>query len=341
MPIARRGRREETLAERLSYRLDRFLHLHPVVQLAVVLSATFVLALIFGAVVSRAAGGDDVAGIGDGLWWAITRMLDGGTVAGEQGALRRIFGLGVSIAGLVALAVLTGAFASSFADRIRVIRQGRIPIFERDHIVLLGWNARAAVVLRELGASGVRATVAILDDQDRDQLEERAREALDGVPHCLTVVVKRGDPATTAAVRSVAVRAARVIAILPDAADAGPEAPRAHLDDMDPDSCHEITLREGHRSDRTALRSLLAVRRVLRGRRVPVVIEASCRAGEEMLCLCSGRDAGVVIVDARDVSAQVLVHSVQHPGAFDVVRKILSLAGSSIHFHPAGQDIFA
>jgi len=52
----------------------------------------------------------------------------------------------------------------------------------------------------------------ILADQDRDLLEERVHEALDGMRHRLRIVVKRGDPTTTAAVRAIGARAARVIA---------------------------------------------------------------------------------------------------------------------------------
>lgn len=313
----RRPKREESLIQWLSYRLDRFLHLHPVLQLALVLGATLFLALFFGLVIT-ALGHGDVADFFDGVWWAVTRMLDGGTIAGERRLLHRLIGLFVTLTGLVAVAVLTGAFASSFADRIRVIRQGRIPIFERGHVVLLGWNARGAVILRELALSGIAVTVAVLADQDRDLLEERAREALGNIRHRLCVVVKRGDPTTTAAVRAVSASAARVIAVLPDAGAAGEAAPGG-----------------GHRADRAALRSLLAVRRVLRGRRVPVVVEVSCRAGEEIIRLCAGDDE-IIAVDARDVNAGVLVRAVQQPGAFDVVRQILSLGGCSIYLHPPG-----
>lgn len=303
------------MIERLSYRLDRFLHLHPVLQLALVLGATFVLALVFAAI-AAVYGHEHAGSLGDGLWWAVTRMLDGGTVAGERGLASRLLGLAVTLTGLVALAVLTGAFASSFADRIRVIRQGRIPIFERGHVVLLGWNARGAVILRELAASGLRATVAVVADQERDLLEERAREAVEGLRHRLRIVVKRGDPTTTAAVRAVSATAAHVIAVLPEGGAEG-DLPWA-----------------GPRADRAALRSLLAVRRVLGGRRVPIVVEASCRAGEEMIRLLAGEEQ-IIAVDARDFGARVLVHAVQQPGAFDVVRQILSLRGCSLHLHPA------
>ena len=69
-------------------------------------------------------------------------------------------------------------------------------------------------------------------------------------------------------------------------------------------------------------------------KRVPIVVEASCRAGEEMIRLLAGEEQ-IIAVDARDFGARVLVHAVQQPGAFDVVRQILSLRGCSLHLHPA------
>src|SRR5262249_335942 len=41
------------------------------------------------------------------------------------------------------------------------------------------------------------------------------------------------------------------------------------------------------------------------------------------------------IVEARDVNARILAHAVRHPGAFDVMRQILSLDSRSFFVHSA------
>jgi Trk K+ transport system NAD-binding subunit len=301
-----RARRRD-LASRLWYRLDRFLGMSPAVQILAVAVLAFVLALLFGGAIYELDGTGEVASVGDGLWWAVTRMLDGGNVASDSGLARRGFGVGVTLFGLLAVAVLTGAFASTFTERMRAVHKGTIPIFERHHALLLGWNELGGVLVRELARSGLARTLVVLTDQDRAGVEERVAEQLQ-VPDkkCrLRVIVRRGDPTTVEPVRRAAARHADVVVIMPEAAS-------------------------GAGVDRAALRSLLAARRALGGRRVPILVEVAGDDGREIVELAAGDDE-VIVVEARDVGARVVGHALEKPGALDVVRQILSLDSRSIY----------
>lgn len=318
MPIVPRRSPDQSLTNRLGYRIDRFLGLHPAVQLAAVLNVALVLAFLFGCTIylldaPASADGGGVRSLPEGVWWAITRLLDGGTVAGDgrTGFVRQVFGIGVTLLGLVAVTVLTGAFASSFSDRLSSIRRGSLPVFERGHVLLLGWNAHAGVIVRELGRTGKRMRLVIVADRDRDTIEESVREQLLGRKHRLTVVVRHGDPATVASVRKAAARRARAVVILPDS-DVG--------------HCH----------DRAALRSLLALERVLGDRveRPHIIVEVASQSGREMVRLCEGAGRDVVVVEAHGVNARVLAQSVRQRGAFGVARAILSLDSLSIYHYP-------
>ena len=315
MPKVPRRSPDQSLTNRLGYRIDRFLGLHPAVQLAGVLSVALVLAFFFGCMIFALDGRDEgsVRSLPQGIWWAITRLLDGGTVSGDEhaGFLRQAFGIGVTLLGLVVVTVLTGAFASSFSDRLSSIRRGSLPVFERGHVLLLGWNAHAGVIVRELGRTGKRMRLVIVADKDRDTIEESVREQLLGRKHRLDVVVRRGDPATVAAVRKAAARHARAVVILPES-DVG--------------HCH----------DRAALRSLLALERVLRDRgdRPHIIVEVASQSGREMVRLCEGAGRDVVVVEAHGVNARILAQSVRQRGAFGVARAILSLDSLSIYHYP-------
>ena len=318
MPRVPRRSPDQSLANHLGYRIDRFLGLHPAVQLAAVLGVALVLAFFFGCLIFALDGREvrnegGITGLPEGIWWAITRLLDGGTVAadGHTGFLRQAFGIGVTLLGLVAVTVLTGAFASSFSDRLSAIRRGSLPVFERGHVLLLGWNAHAGVIVRELGRTGQRMRLVIVADKDRETIEESVREQLHGRKHRLDVVVRHGDPATVAAVRKAAARRARAVVILPDS-DVG--------------HCH----------DRAALRSLLALERVLgdRGERPHIIVEVASQSGREMVRLCEGAGRDVVVVEAHGVNARILAQSVRQRGAFGVARAILSLDSLSIYHYP-------
>lgn len=297
-------------ASRWSYRFDRFLGQPPIVQLLAVLGFVFGLALFFGCLESLfgPSAGESESILG-GLWWSVTRLLDGGTVASDSGMFRRVFGVTVTVFGLVAVAILTGAFASSFAERIGALRRGSSPIFERGHVLVLGWSERGSVIARELAVSMLKVTLVVLTNQEREVVEERVREAIGARKHRLRLVVRRGDPTTTAAVRRAAARAASAALILPEC-EPGPEA------------------------DRVALRSLLAWRRVLRGHAVPAVIEVAGRSGRELVRLAAPPE-DAILVEARDVNAWLLAHAVRQPGAFEVVRQILSLDERAFFVHSA------
>ncbi len=321
-PILRGEIRERGRGNRLSYRLDLFLALNPGVQLLAVLAVALVVAFLFGAALVWADGGDDT--VGEGLWWALTRMLDGGSVAADAGLFRRAFGVAVTLVGMLSVAVITGAFASSFADRLRALRAGTVAIYERDHVLFVGWSPRGAVVLRELAYSGLRATIVILADEERELVEERVREALAGQRHRLRVIVRRGDPTATATLLRVAAHHARAALILAEEGGASPA----------PSGAASGPALASDRTDRAMLRALLALRRVVGRGRVPTVVEVSSQAARELVRLCApGGD--VAVVDAHSVNAHLLVHLVRQPGAFGVVRQILSLDARSIYLQAA------
>ncbi len=322
MPNVRLRPKSGGLAERVSYRLDRFLALHPLVQLAAVLVWATALALLFAGA-SLLASGEPDAGMRGGLWWAITHMLDGGTVSADQGFLRRFLGVGVTLVGMVLVAIVTGAFASSFADRLREIRRGTSFIFERGHVLLLGFGARGDVVLRELAASGARLTIVIVTAQAREIVEEQIRDGLSNVRHRLKVIIRRADPQTTGGVRGASASRARAIAILPDGeGEAGFPGAAAPGSGPAPE-------------DIVVLRTLLAARRALGVRRVPLIVEVTGEDGRELVHL-TGKHADLTLVQEGDIGTHLLVHSVRQPGVLDIVREILSLDARSVYIHPAG-----
>ncbi|MFO0590909.1 MAG: hypothetical protein U0441_25425 [Polyangiaceae bacterium] len=321
MPSVRLRPKSGGIGEYLGYRLDRFLALHPVIQLVAVLVWATLLALAFG-VLSHFAVNDPNVEQDSGFWWAVTRMLDGGTVAADTGLWRRFFGIGVTLVGMVIVAIITGAFASSFADRMRDIRRGSFAVFERRHALLLGYGTHGDVILRELAASRLRAVIVVVTGQDREQVQERVREAVAGVKHRLRVIVRRADPTTTSGVRGASAKHARAVLVLPEIEPQDLSVAPRPSDPYDAD-------------DRCTLRSLLAARRVIGSRKIPIIVESTGDHGRELIEL-TGKSSEVTIVEEGDVSTHLLIHAVRQPGVLDVVRQVLALDATSVYEHSAG-----
>lgn len=320
MPSVRLRPKSGGVGEWFGYRLDRFLALHPAIQLLTVLVCATLLAVLAGAV-SLAFADDPTTEHDGGFWWAVTRMLDGGTVAADAGFGRRFVGISVTLVGMVLVAIITGAFASSFADRMRDIRRGSFSVFERRHALLLGYGTHGDVILRELAASGMRATIVVVTAQEREPIEERVREAVAGARHHLRIIVRHADPTTTSGVRGSSARRARAVLILPEIEPSDLAAGPRPSDPYDAD-------------DRCTLRALLAARRVIGNRKIPIIVESTGDHGRELIELC-GKSSEVTIVEEGDVSTHLLIHAVRQPGVLDVVRQVLALDATSVYEHAA------
>jgi F0F1-type ATP synthase assembly protein I len=318
--------RHRRLGGRLEYLLDRFLGTSPFWQLVVLSLLAFAVAGAFGVAASLVVRGDaDLDTAPKGFWWALNRMLDGGNVNSDSGLVRRALGVSVTMAGIVLVAALTSAFVSITSEGLTKLHGGKATVFERGHLLVLGWNSRAGVVVRELALAGGATTIVVLAEQAREAIEAEIRERLEELAHAgryhgkLRCIVRTGDPTTVDAVRIANPRHARVALILPEAAFEAAEP-----------------------ADQFAMRALLALRRETLGRALPTIVEVPDEEGEELVRLAAEHAKHVSIVRSRDVVARLLVETVRQRGVADVIREILSLGGPSLFVHapPRGRATF-
>lgn len=296
---------------RLVHALEILLHAAPALQLFAIFLISLIVAVLSGVFAHWASAPYQPVSFREGVWWAITHLLDGGTVASDTGLWTRALGVSVTLFGLVLVALLTGAFASTFSESLERVRSGAIQAYERDHLLFLGWNASAGVALRELAASGIRRSIVIVSDQRRELVEEQVRDYLGPRAPLLDIVFRSGDPTTVSAVARGAARHAGAIVILPEA---------------DPSAAEQ--------GDGLALRSLLAARRALRGRDVPLLIEGTGSTGRALLGLCA-TPGQVAVVQARDLHARLLARAVLSPGIFAVAQRLLALGPHAVFAHSA------
>eukprot|EP00440_Ansanella_granifera_P020355 gb/GFBE01022110.1/.p1 GENE.gb/GFBE01022110.1/~~gb/GFBE01022110.1/.p1 ORF type:complete len:782 (+),score=168.42 gb/GFBE01022110.1/:1-2346(+) len=109
-----------------------------------------------------------------GLWlctvWASAASVDPAVTAMEGGV-----GMISTFGGLVLLAVLLTSISDFFAQKQKVSNEGRDPIVEGGHLVLLGLSTQTKTFLEELAiceTSGAPKTVAILDSMPKIEIEE-------------------------------------------------------------------------------------------------------------------------------------------------------------------------
>ncbi len=303
----------------VSYRADRFLERQPLLQVAVLFALA--VAVIAGWAVAlthldtRAPSGSDA------IWWALTRFLDGGTMAGDPDSLRALATM-ATVSGVIGVAVLTSVLTSKMAERVGVLGLGLSPVVERGHYLILGFDSRVPVIVSELAQAEKRAVVVILSASPRAEIEaaveaqlEVAREAT-GLRLEPRVVVRTGDRQREGALRKVRAGTAKAILLLP------PKPTRAD---------------DGGPSDPVSLAfvSLLAIRRaaavVKAGApeiRVVVVTEACGKEAAEaerrlMVAVAGQTRVKLRVLHPVDTVGSVLALCVAHPGLGDVLRSLV------------------
>ena len=99
----------------------------------------------------RRQNGEEFGGLFDSLWWAVVTYTTVGygdrapvTVGG------RVFTIAMMLGGLLVTAIISGTIASIFVDR--KLREGRglQDIAAKGHVVVCGWNRRAASIVAGL-----------------------------------------------------------------------------------------------------------------------------------------------------------------------------------------------
>jgi hypothetical protein len=160
-----------------------------------------------------------------GLWlctvWASAASVDPAVTAMEGG-----IGIITTGGGLVLIAVLLTAIADFFSQQQRVSSEGRDPIVEGGHLVLLGFSTQTKQFLEELAiceANGAPTTVAILDTMTKTDIEDEIKRQNTDTGK-LKIVCRCGLKSSAADLWKVGADVASRVVILDDPAKPRDEA---------------------------------------------------------------------------------------------------------------------
>ncbi len=309
----RERRLSPPIRTRIIVRLDQFLSWPPFVQIPVIVVLTVLLVMVFG--LAYAAVSD--SSTGDSLWFALTRFLDGGVMADDAGGARRTIAVGITVTGVLLVSFLTGAFASKLGERIDDLRSGSSPIIARDHILILGFDPKVSLIVRELARSTARLGVVVLAREEKERMDAQLRFAHEMKTSHLKLTCRTGDPQSEVSLLRVCAERAKTIVLTSP----------SHLDDE-----HAL---------RYLVSVLLAVRRAIGKRFEGRVVVESRRAIHAPLITLTG-EAGLAgdhavpidVYASDDVLARVLAQSVREAGVYFALRELLSFRGSEVYLEP-------
>ena len=287
-----------------------------------VLFATFALATVAagGAAYSAASG----AGLPAAALkaYSLLNNVPGATVNDGPNTASQLTANGLFIVGSFTFAVLIGLVGDTISTKAQAVASSNAAIAEAGHTLVLGWNAAAGVMLRQLaaGPGGASTPVVILSSLPRHQVQAEVAAAFaHGQGPYPRVIVRTGSPVSEVDLRAVcAGAAAHVVVLQPDHAEAG--APAA----LEADATKAL-----------ALISLSPVKGVPPPR---VTVEMKGPPSEDFLTTAlaarsrTGTSGAALVrrttlVDARGSLAHTLATCCTHAGLADVFSDGLAAAG--------------
>ncbi|MCE7056167.1 hypothetical protein LZF95_15900 [Algoriphagus sp. AGSA1] len=111
------------------------------VQLMFVAALIGLISLLGGILVLPS--GDPTGTISEAVWWAFLRLSDPGYLGDDEGNWRRLVSTILTVLGYVVfLGSMVAIITTWMNSKIRNLEQGLTPVTTKNHILILGWNAK-------------------------------------------------------------------------------------------------------------------------------------------------------------------------------------------------------
>ena len=136
------------LANRLRFALERYLIRGAHYQLLAVAALIGVISVLGGVLVGWGARGETAS---ESIWWAFLRLTDPGYLGDDAGFYRRTISTVLTVLGYVLfMGSLVAVLTQWLNSTMRRFEAGFTPVARKNHILILGWTARAGIVIRDL-----------------------------------------------------------------------------------------------------------------------------------------------------------------------------------------------
>ena len=298
---------------KLRYRFDAFLSSGAGRQLLVLFVLSMVL-VVFHTAVALALSLPVGDGVLDKFWFYFARILDAGTMGGDQGTLVRVVSTVDTILGVIIAGLLISALAGNFQERLEAIKRGGSPVMEEGHFLLLGWSEKIYSVIDQLSEANVeegRITVVVLAERDKIGMEEKLR---DKVTHLgrTKIVVRSGSSVSTNDLSRVSFDRARAIVVLVDQADED----------------------NASKADGRIIKTLMALYNHPEGgdrmRRSRVTAEVVLASSQEIAEIAGKGQAQVV--KTNEIISKIILQTSRISGLSLVYDELLRFEGNEIHY---------
>jgi len=245
----------------------------------------------------------------------------------DQEFFPRLVSTFLTVAGYVVFLGALVALMTNWLDRsLAFLASGRSSIFEKDHVLVIGWNERIHALIEELVSTtfekredGSKPAIAILCDPYDPQMYRQLIQKLDpNVRNRCRILIRSGNPLEVESLERVDFAHARSIILI---SSAGGERAERSLSD--------VTLAKVVMSMKAQAGDLESP---------PNVVVEVAYSGNKLLVESVGWPRSTEAVVADDIMGRLFCQAVRFPGISTVYQRLLTdTFGDSLSLHSAGR----
>jgi voltage-gated potassium channel Kch len=188
------AKNKSTFRERFQYSFDRVMSLGTLPLVGILFFFIVAIAVLTGIIAGYLS---DEFTVVDLTWTSFLSMLDASNLADVRaGSVWLVVWMViVTLCGLVATSILIGIIVSGFEAKLYSLRRGFSRVLESDHIVVIGFNDKLYTLLEELilaNANHKKACVVVVDERDKEEIEEQIQQHLENTGST-SIVVRSGS----------------------------------------------------------------------------------------------------------------------------------------------------
>jgi hypothetical protein len=306
--------------EKLRYNFDNTLSNGPIAIISWLALVTFLLVILAGILLfifglSANPIENEPFDLTEGMWQSLMRVLDAGTVTGDEGWAFRLFMLLITIAGLFIFSSLIGSISSGIDESISNLRKGKSKVIETNHTLILGYSSMIYSVISELclaNESQKKAIIVVLADRDKVEMEDDIRaKILD--TKTSKIIVRSGNPLDLRDLLMVNYNEAKAIILLSPENEENP--------------------------DNQVIKSVLSITGNKNRKKEPYHIVAEIKDNEnrQVANLVGGKEVSYVF--SSDLISRLTAQTCRQSGLSIIYSDLLQFEGDEIYFY-ADHGIF-
>ena len=300
--------------EKLRYNFDNTLSNGPIAIISWLALVTFLLVILAGLILyitglSADPESNEPLGLVEGIWQSLMRVLDAGTVTGDEGWAFRLFMLLITIAGLFIFSSLIGSISSGIDESISNLRKGKSKVIESNHTLILGYSSMIYAVISELclaNESQKKAVIVILADLDKVEIEDDIRSRIQDTKTS-KIIVRSGNPLDFQDLQMVNYNEAKAIILLSPENEENP--------------------------DNQVIKSVLSITGNKNRKKEPYHIVAEIKSNEnkQVASLVGGKEVSYVY--SSDLISKLTAQTCRQSGLSIIYSELLQFEGDEIYFY--------